>query len=70
MDIMSTSIQIIYVTGMIAALIVAIVDLIINTSKDEIEKSQFGMIAPMMLLSWITVICYLYGKIRHKKSIN
>lgn len=67
---MNTSIQIIYVTGMIAALIVAIVDLIINTSKDEIEKSQFGMIAPMMLLSWITVICYLYGKIRHKKSIN
>lgn len=65
-----STIQFIYVTGMIAALIVAIIDLIINTSKDEIEKSQFGMIAPMMLLSWITVILYIYGKIRHKKSIN
>ena len=67
---MSTSIQIIYITGMIAALIVAIIDLFINTTKDEIEKSQFGMIAPMMLLSWITVICYLYGKFRSKKSIK
>ena len=65
---MSTSIQIIYATGMIAALIVAIVDLIINTSKDEIEKSQIGMIAPMILLSWITVICYIYGKIRNKNN--
>lgn len=69
MDIMST-IQFIYATGMIAALIVAIVDLFINTTKDEIEKSQVGMIAPMILLSWITVILYIYGKIRHKKSIN
>ena len=69
MDIMST-IQFIYATGMIAALIVAIVDLFINTTKDEIEKSQFGMIAPMILLSWITVICYLYGQFRRKKTIK
>lgn len=69
MDIMST-IQFIYATGMIAALIVAIADLFINTTKDEIEKSQFGMIAPMILLSWITVICYLYGQFRRKKLIN
>ena len=65
-----STIQFIYVTGMVAALIVAIVDLFINTTKDEIEKSQFGMIAPMILLSWITVICYLYGKFRSKKSIK
>lgn len=65
-----STIQFIYVTGMVAALIVAIADLFINTTKDEIEKSQFGMIAPMILLSWITVICYLYGQFRRKKSIK
>ena len=58
--------QIIYVSGVFASLIIGIIDLFVNMSKDDTEKCQIGMLAPMMLLSWITVFAYTYGKINHK----
>lgn len=52
-------IAIIYIIGVIIALILGIILISKEEKKDDLE---YGMMAPLMLLSWISVILILWRK--------
>ena len=57
-----------YLIGCFIALIIGIYDFYKNVN--DVKYHEFGMLAPMILMSWITVLCYIYGKIRYKRNIS
>ena len=52
-------IAIIYIIGVIIAFILGIILISKEEKKDDLE---YGMMAPLMLLSWISVILILWRK--------
>ena len=52
-------IAIIYISGVMMAFILGIILISKEEKKDDLE---YGMIAPLMLLSWISVILILWRK--------
>ena len=52
-------IAIIYIIGVIIAFILGIILISKEKKKDDLE---YGMMAPLMLLSWISVILILWRK--------
>ena len=55
----------IYIIGCIIALIIGIVEMI----KDHSENAQYGLIWAMVILSWITVILYIYNYFKSRNEL-
>ena len=48
---------------MIGVLIAFILGIVIYITEEDKEDAQIGMLAPMALLSWITVFLILYKRL-------
>ena len=60
----------IYLVGSLIALFIGIYEVIHfnqNHTQEEKNYGQYGMLATMVICSWITVITYFYAHYVHKK---
>lgn len=58
----------IYAVGVVLAFIISIIELF--RSRNDKNATQYSMVVPMWLLSWVTVFAWIYGFYNNKHEDN